>query len=238
MAYRIRALLTGVRDTDQGVMTYLKHYGRHIWLPIWSFLLQGQGKTVLVDTGLDDFVTPEAFVAETGLTPLYMDQALARAGVAPEDVDILLHTHLHDDHCGNNPLFPRAEVIAQRRELKFMADPHPLDHRYEPAFLEDQEIRAVDGDAEILPGLSVLLTPGHSPGGQTVLVDTDKGRVVIPGFCCNAENFPASGPAVCPGVHTDALAAWDSAQKVKALAAEGLLLPLHDLGNAARLEGK
>ncbi|THB69460.1 MAG: N-acyl homoserine lactonase family protein [Desulfovibrio sp.] len=235
MAFRITALLTGIRETDQGLMTYLKHYGRRIWLPMWSFLLQGQDKNILVDTGLDDFITPESFTKETGLTPMFMEDALESVGLKPEDIHMIIHTHLHDDHCGNNPLFPNAEVLVQRKELEFMDEPHPLDHRYEPSFLEGQLIRPLDGDQEILPGLSVLLTPGHTPGGQTVVVDTDKGRMVIPGFCCNCENFPQAGPAVCPGVHTNALAAYDSVQKVKGL--EGTILPLHDLELAKLLVG-
>jgi N-acyl homoserine lactone hydrolase len=51
---------------------------------------------------------------------------------------------------------------------------------------------------------------------------------VITGFCCNQENFPENGPAVCPGVHLDAMAAWESIQKVKDLGV--IILPMHDLG--------
>jgi N-acyl homoserine lactone hydrolase len=71
-------------------------------------------------------------------------------------------------------------------------------------------------------------SPGHSPGGISIKVETGEGPAVITGFCCNSENFPANGPAVCPGVHLDAIAAWDSIQKVKTLGA--IILPLHDLG--------
>lgn len=230
MTYELTPLLTGVRETDQGVMTYQRNYGRRIWLPMWSFLLRGEDATVVVDTGLDDFITPQGFEEETGLTPLFMEDALAEHGIKPEEVTAVINTHLHDDHCGNNALFTKAKVYVQQKELDFCADPHPLDHRYEPAFIEDDDIVAVDGDTEVLPGIEVFLTPGHTPGCQTVRVQTKFGPVVIAGMCSNALNFPESGPAVCPGVHTDALQAYDTAQRIKELGAR--ILPLHDLGLA------
>jgi hypothetical protein len=53
------------------------------------------------------------------------------------------------------------------------------------------------------------------------------GSAIITGFCCNRENFPENGPAVCPGVHLDAMRAWDSIQKVKEMGFT--ILPMHDL---------
>jgi N-acyl homoserine lactone hydrolase len=85
----------------------------------------------------------------------------------------------------------------------------------------------VEGDAEIVPGVSVLLTPGHTPGGQSVVVNTKKGKAVITGFCCNEQNFPASGPVVPSGVHLDLIQAYESARRVKETA--DILIPLHDL---------
>ncbi|MBG0775035.1 MAG: N-acyl homoserine lactonase family protein [Desulfovibrionaceae bacterium] len=228
MTYSITPLLTGARNPDQGIMTYQRGYGRSIWLPIWAFLLRGE-KTVLVDTGLDEdeFMVPAGFTEQTGLTPLPLTEALAAQGLAPEDVDVVLNTHLHDDHCGNNRLFPHAAFYVHAVELDFCRNPHPLDHRYDTYFIEDQEFHVVREEGEILPGIRVLHSPGHTPGCMTVLVDTAAGVAAITGFCCNAENFPANGPAICPGVHTDALAAWDSIQRVKGLGAT--ILPMHEL---------
>ena len=74
-----------------------------------------------------------------------------------------------------------------------------MDHRYFPDLLDDVEVVQVDGDAEIVDGIRVLLTPGHTVGGQTVVVNTGPGKAVITGFCCNEENFPATGPRVLRG---------------------------------------
>ena len=228
MTFTITPLLVGIRRVDQGIMTYQQRYGRRIWLPIWSFLIQGGGLTIVVDTGLEDFVTPPNFTDETGLAePLLMEQALERNGLVPQAVDIVINTHLHDDHCGNNSLFTAAQFYIQSKELAACKAPHPLDYRYEPDFIKDLNMVSLEGDKPIAPGLDLFLTPGHTPGGQTVRVATAEGNVIIPGFCCNKENFPDNRPAVCPGVHCDAYQAYDSAQKVKAM--EGRILPLHEL---------
>lgn len=238
MSFSITPLLVGVRNVDQGIMTWQRGYGKRIWLPMWSFLLRekgGEGRLLLVDTGLEDFVPPQEFVDETGLHAQLMEDALAQAGVAPGDIWGVINTHLHDDHCGNNLLFPRAKVFVQRAEVLACRNPHPVDYRYDESYIDGVNLVELEGDAEILPGLKVIFTPGHTPGSQAVVVETDEGLAVITGMCCNQENFPDSGPAVCPGVHCDAYAAYDAAQALKALRQAGAeLYPLHDLTVASR----
>jgi glyoxylase-like metal-dependent hydrolase (beta-lactamase superfamily II) len=68
---------------------------------------------------------------------------------------------------------------------------------------------------------------GHTVGTLSVEVDSGAGPVIITGFCCNGKNFPANGPAVCPGVHVDAIKAWESIQRVKESGA--IILPMHEL---------
>jgi N-acyl homoserine lactone hydrolase len=230
MSYSITPLLTGVRNPDQGIMTYQQGYGKRIWLPIWSFLLRGEGRNILVDTGLDEneLFIPQGFIEETGLVPESLLEGLVGAGLSTEDIDIVINTHLHDDHCGNNALFPRATFYAHREEIAFCRKPHPIDHRYDTSFIEGIPFIEVDREMDIAPGLRVLHSPGHSVGGLSVLVETGEGSAVITGFCCNAENFPVNGPAVCPGVHLDAIAAWESIQRIKGLGVK--ILPMHDLG--------
>lgn len=228
-SYSITPLLTGVRNPDQGIMTYQKGYGKRIWLPIWAFLVQGKGHTILVDTGLDEneLMTPAGFSAETGLEPQSIGECLEGAGVKPEDVDIVINTHLHDDHCGNNSLFSKAAFYAHQLEIDFCNNPHPIDHRYDTYFIEGIHFSPVVSGQEIVPGITVVHSPGHTLGCLSVKVMTGEGEAVITGFCCNRDNFPAHGPAVCPGVHLDAMAAWDSIQKVKDMGA--VVLPMHEL---------
>jgi glyoxylase-like metal-dependent hydrolase (beta-lactamase superfamily II) len=225
--YVIHPLVVGLNETDQGVMTYLKGYGKRIYLPIYVFYLEGGPEKILVDTGLEQFMVPPGAAEELGLEILEFEDALAKHDLHPEDIDIIIHTHLHNDHCENDYKCSRAKVFVQKKELEFFRKPHPIDHRYFPDLLDDVEVVTVEGDQEIVPGISVMFTPGHTPGGQSVVVNTKKGKAVITGFCCNDQNFPASGPIVPPGVHLDLIEAYDSVQRVKEMA--DILIPLHDL---------
>ena len=229
MSYSITPLLTGVRNPDQGIMTYQQGYGTPIWLPIWAFLVQGGGKNILVDTGLDEneLMTPAGFTDETGLEPKSIADCLAECGLKPEDIDIVVNTHLHDDHCGNNALFSNALFYAHRAEIAFCRDPHPLDHRYDDYFIEDINFSELESETEIVPGIKAIPMTGHTVGTLSVEVETGEGPALITGFCCNGKNFPANGPAVCPGVHVDAIQAWESIQKVKQSGA--VIVPMHEL---------
>ncbi len=88
------------------------------------------------------------------------------------------------------------------------------------------EVTQVEGDVEIAEGVRVIFSPGHTVGGQSVAVNTAHGRAVITGFCCNAKNFPAKGPAIAPGVHINLAEAYDTIQKIRAMA--DILIPIHD----------
>ncbi|MEW6387872.1 MAG: N-acyl homoserine lactonase family protein [Thermodesulfobacteriota bacterium] len=230
--YVIHPLVVGANETDQGIMTYLKGYGKRIWIPIYVFYLEGGPEPILVDTGLEQFLVPPEVGETYGFDVLEFEAALATYGLAPEDIRIIIHTHLHNDHCENDYKCTNARVYVQKAEYDFFRDPHPVDHRYFPDLQDENEVVLVEGDREIVPGIQVLLTPGHTVGGQSVVVNTEKGRALITGFCCNEQNFPASGPGVPPGVHINVMDAYNSIQRVKELAE--ILIPLHDLSIGRR----
>lgn len=229
MSFSITPILTGVRNPDQGIMTYQQGYGTRIWLPVWAFLLRDGNCSVLVDTGLDEdeLMVPAGFYEETGLKPEPLREGLSRQGLQPGDIDLVINTHLHDDHCGNNRLFTTADFYAHRDEIAFCRNPHPIDHRYDDYFIESIDFIEIDSDSEIVPGVRVRHLPGHTVGTLAVAVETGEGPAVITGCCCNGRNFPATGPAICPGVHLDARTAWDSIQKIKEMKAH--ILPMHEL---------
>jgi glyoxylase-like metal-dependent hydrolase (beta-lactamase superfamily II) len=223
----IHPLVVGINETDQGIMTYQKGYGKRIYLPICVFYLEGGGHHILVDTGMEEFMIPAGAEEETGLKIMEFNEALATMNLKPEDVDIVIQTHLHNDHCENTYKCINARVYVQQAELDFFNDPHPIDHRYYADLLHESETVAVEGEVEIVPGVRVIPTPGHTPGGQSVAVETAMGTAIITGFCCNGNNFPSVGPAVTPGVHINAIDAYESAQRVKELA--DILIPIHDI---------
>ena len=110
--------------------------------------------------------------------------ALRSLGIRPDEVDVVLSTHLHWDHAGGftrrseggrvEVTFPKAKHFVQRREWDFALD---CDPRSKAAYLEDDFVPVadaglvefVDGDAEILPGVELRLTAGHTPGNQVVI---------------------------------------------------------------------
>jgi len=231
-AYTIHPLVVGINETDQGVMTYLRDYGKRIYLPIYAFCLKGGDRTILVDTGLSEFVVPAGVEEQCGFVVMEFEAALATVGLTPEAIDLIIHTHLHNDHCENDSKCPNAKIIVQKAELEFLKNPHPVDHRYYPDILDGLEVVTVEGDARIADGIDVIFSPGHTVGGQSVAVNTANGRAIITGFCCNDKNFPAQGPAVAPGVHINLADAYDSIQKIRRMA--DILIPIHDLAVGRR----
>jgi N-acyl homoserine lactone hydrolase len=124
---------------------------------------------VLVDTGLIDS-TPEL---DAEFSPRFDPTTI------PRDVAFVINTHLHFDHCGGNRLFPDTPIYVQRREREAARAP---DFTI-PEWVDFQGAQYVeiDGEEELLPGLRVVPTPGHTVGHQSVLVDTDDGLVIVGG---------------------------------------------------------
>jgi len=156
--------------------------------------------------------TPEANVLiEAGLGPKLSDKdrdiygyerdpglpaALAEAGLQPEDIDLVILSHLHFDHCGAlvapgrdgelTPLFPRAKHVVQARELQAWRQPDPRSKpSYKPENLgileESNRLLVVDGDAAVAPGIRVRVTGGHTAGHQAVYVTDQEQTVVFTG---------------------------------------------------------
>ncbi|GAA4181789.1 MBL fold metallo-hydrolase [Streptosporangium oxazolinicum] len=131
-------------------------------------LRDASGRTVLVDTGIGPRDSPAASWAPV---PGALDAELARVGTAPGEVDAVVITHLHSDHASGavvagSPVFGNARHVLQRAEID-AADEAVLDRVVRPL---GERVHAVDGGAEVLPGVRVLLTPGHTPGHQVVQV--------------------------------------------------------------------
>ena len=124
---------------------------------------------VLVDTGLIDS-TPEL---DEEWSPRFDPDAI------PRDVVCVINTHLHFDHCGGNRLFAGMPIYVQRLERELArADGYTIVPWVE---FEGATYVELEGEQEVLPGLRVLPTPGHTPGHQSVLVETDDGLVVVGG---------------------------------------------------------
>ncbi len=240
--YRIIPATLSCVPGEKGMMTYLSFYGEKIMRPYVFWIIEGADRNVIVDTAIHA-------AQYQGHHPCFRDlpiqhrlsfeEALARASMRPEDVDLVIQTHLHFDHCANTQRCPKAKVIVQAEELEFARNPHPVfAGMYSRALLENLDFVPLRGRQEILPGIEVIPAPGHTPGCQAVSINTAKGRAVITGFCCVKENFypaedvrarggPLSGSSVLiPGIHSDARQAYESMLKIKDMA--DILLPVHE----------
>ena len=225
--YTIHPLAVGYNETDQGILTYQRFYGKRVILPIYVFAIKGGPQKILVDTGIEEFMESPDLEERIGFPVLPFEEALETVGWTPEDVDIIIHTHLHNDHCENDALCTNAKVYVQKAELDFFRNPHPIDHRYYSDVLDGIDIVTVEGDAPIVDGIDVLFTPGHTPGGQSVMVNTTRGKAVITGLCCNSQNFPPGGGVIAPGVLLDAIQAYESMKRIHEIA--DILIPIHEL---------
>jgi len=137
--------------------------------PCFVHVVEHPRGRVLVDTGLIDS-TPEV---DDEFSPRFDPNAI------PRDVVFVINTHLHFDHCGGNRFFRGTPIYVQRREREAARTPDYTVPEW--VEFEGAEYVELDGPSELLPGLRVVPTPGHAPGHQSVLVDTDAGVVVVGG---------------------------------------------------------
>ena len=145
-------------------------------IPIYGYAIRHPEGLLLRDTGVGE---GSKLIEEWRPRVHSLDAALAALGHRPSDVIGIVVCHLHFDHCGQNPRFPGVPIYAQRAEY---AATREKDYTV-PEWVDfpGAKYELLDGDAEPWPGVHVLLTPGHTPGHQSVLVDTDEGGVLLTG---------------------------------------------------------
>lgn len=216
--------------SDKSMMTYLMGAGTPISLGVYIWLVEGAGKNVLIDTGCAaDYLNSIGFPSEQVST---QEEELAKVGLTVDDIDMVVLTHLHSDHARDVAKFRNATLVVQKSELEFAANPHPIQAGWFVELPQDR-LQVVDGDQEILEGIRVVHTPGHTPGGQSVLIETESGTTGLCGLCTIRENlYPPEElrqmgvRAITPGIHTDAMQAYDSLIRLQELSDQ--VIALHD----------
>lgn len=190
---------------------------------------------VLVDTGFTAR-TPQSQGVRELTTPVAQ---LAKLGIEAEKIDRIVLSHLHWDHAGGLDFFPNARIFLQKREFEFFTEhPFRLSTPYKKVtFPEDLarveelhrsgRLTLVDGPAEIAPGVSVMLAPGHTPGLQVTLVRTARGTAALASDCCHLFRNVREETTSC--IITDMIAWLESFQRIKkAVSSEELIFPGHD----------
>lgn len=226
-----------VENVPPYLMTYLLSFLPPHNMGFYVWYIEGPEKKILVDAGgtLEGMALWFQFVT-TGAsgTPIQsLEQGLSDAGLNPEDIDTVILTHLHIDHVELASKFANAKFVVQKSELDFALNPHPSAAAFfNKELFDGLDFQILDGDEEIVDGVKVFLTPGHTAGGQSVAVDTDSGKAVITGFCCVRQNFEppemlaAMLPILTPGMHLNVIQIFDSMLKVKETA--DVIIPLHE----------
>jgi glyoxylase-like metal-dependent hydrolase (beta-lactamase superfamily II) len=170
-----RALWSPLMPPDENLLVPMNHH---------CLLVQVAGKNIVVDVGYGDKLPDKqkALLQLERPAGSLLD-ALARLGLVPADIHLVIDTHLHADHASGNtrfgeggaiePVFPNAEYVVQRREYEDAMRPNERTRatyfpiNYQP-LCESGQMRLLDGDTELAPGVFGVVTPGHTPGHMSV----------------------------------------------------------------------
>ena len=185
-----------------------------------NLLIRAAGKNIIVDTGFGNNLS------DSQRRFLHIDECdgthrgLTSLGLSAADINIVIDTHLHDDHCTGNlrlasdgsraPAFPNAEYLVQRREYEDAIAPNERTRatysaeNFVPLYQSGQ-LRLLDGDAEIAPGIKAIATPGHTRGHMSVRIKSQDQRAA---FLCDMASL---------AVHFERLA-WMTSFDVEPLA--------------------
>ncbi len=146
---------------------------RREW-PVHGFVILHPRGAVLVDTGVGG---PARLLTDWRVVNRTAAEALGDHGLVPGDIAFVVNTHLHFDHCGQNAVFGHAPFHIQRAELeRARREARDLTGWFDFA---GARFELLEGDAELLPGVRLLATPGHTAGHQSVVVDGDGEEVLI-----------------------------------------------------------
>ena len=235
--YTIHPIVMGTKVFDKSMMTYQYGQGEQYTIPIYTWVVKGCDKNILVDTGEMSPIQSKDREDAIGGKIYTFEQGLSKHGLIPSDIDIVIHTHLHMDHCENDYKCENAIFYIHEKELESIHNPHPLDYRYLEDFIdeieENNQIKIIQKDCKLLDGIYVKHTPVHTNGGLSVYIETQKGTAVITGFCVIDENFNPPPEikgmemdVIPPGTHVDVYKAYDIMNQVQKEA--DILIPLHE----------
>lgn len=246
-----------IESVSKGIMTYLVDMDVRLDIPVFSFLVRATAPdddtVILVDSGTPeptDGTVAGRTIRGGGPSPLV--SALDERELSCDDVDYVVLSHLHWDHTGNNGLFPDARLVVQQAEIDGARDPLPfMERAYFQEHVEELALAntmVVDGDHTLVEGVELLLTPGHSAGIQTVVVETTGGAVAVLTDVADCRHnveperseirdahgnrvktTPSDAAYLPPGFHSDIAASYESFEKIRTrVGADAPMLCGHD----------
>lgn len=231
----LHPLQTGFMGAQRSLLFYGEFSAETTQIPIPAYLIHTSDGNVLFDTGL----SPRALPGLRRTDPLArFDEAdllvnrLDALGLRPDDVSLVVLSHLHYDHAGGAELFPRSELIVQKDEYSYANYPASFfaPFYYRKNFdLPGYRWRLLDGDTELAPGLTILRSDGHTPGHQSLMVELPQtGPVILTGDACYWREHLEQERV--PGVVWNPTLALHSIKRLKTLArlTRSRIFPGHD----------
>ena len=196
---RLHLLCDGFFTLDKSFLVYMKYMGQPYEAAIKPLLITSADKNMLIDTGIGEL--PEKyrkFYTVKRRPEQNLKTQLAQHNLKTEDIDIVVNTHLHFDHCGNNALFPNAKIIVQADELRYARSPERFQEAgyIKELFDVKANYHSIQGEYKIDNEVSVLPTPGHSIGHQSIVIKNRERRYVYCGDaapireCLERRNIP------------------------------------------------
>ncbi len=210
-------------------------WGKETEINYYLWIVRGNSETVIVDCGVAPSLALRMQL-QGYMNPVHV---LTRIGVEASQVRTVVITHIHFDHASGAELFSKATFYVQEKEFNFwmkdlvakkppflmLSDPDGNPHL---AKLEGTErLVFIDGDQEILPGIELLLAPGHTPGLQAVAVNTARGTAIVGSDCAHIfRNYEEEIPSC---FIADMVAWMRTYEKLKSkVSSPDLLFPGHD----------
>jgi glyoxylase-like metal-dependent hydrolase (beta-lactamase superfamily II) len=254
---KVHLLRTGVMECDQtwlllkpgATITDRTNTGKPaVWTtcPTHAVLVEHPDGRILWDTGVPrDWETRWAPTGLQDYFPVqqettYLDDSLAQLQLKPEDIDVLVLSHLHFDHAANAKLFDngKTRIMVNREEHEgALGIDGPFKGAHLKADYEGLHYTFLDGDAEIAPGVSVILTPGHTWGTMSLRVDLPGSGTKI--FTSDAVYLSESWgpPAIGAAIVWDSVKWLESVEKLRRIAEQtgAQVIFGHDAGQAPSL---
>ncbi len=236
MIKSVHAFNCGSMPFDKGYITHQVDMGKIVEMPFTTFLIRADEGNFLFDAGMSLEIVEHHRRTSTRVFNMTEEDCiplrLAQIGVGAEDINGIIVSHLHSDHCGFLKAFPRAEIIVQRAEYRFAMNPPPYERSYVRSNfdLPGRKWRLIEGDEVIMPGMAVISTPGHTPGHQSLVLDLAGGScLIITGDAVNTQE--SIDKEIIPGIYHNAHEAFYSLKRIKTLARlkNARLLFSHDI---------
>lgn len=237
---KLIVLSGGCLECDKGVMIAGK--SGPILAPLPIYLIESDGVRILYDCGADPDVAEDPKATWKGLLKLFRPNIspadhivnrLKEIGLTPDDIDYVVQSHLHFDHAGGLRFFPKSRILVHRDEYRFAHNPDPYargGYLLKDFSYPNLNWEFIDGDRQLIPGVTIVLAHGHTPGLLSLVVDLpQEGTVVLANDCIGLqENLDKM---ILSGVCWNPELAYQAILRLRAIAdrSHGRIWPGHDI---------